>query len=636
MSFASPPPTKSSSLSLHMPQHVADNANLATQVIPTDAPPWAIAYDAAHPQSNGHFEVMGSRTYHSIFHLPNLGGVIRKWLFTRPTIEAISEDSFSNSAVESMTLFRIERIDDMLRSLMVTPTVSSHYMFIPCQTINGYTVGLAYLDTTYERDNRDDGMRDNRVPPLRLGRFVIDDSTGEIFCSAWIDNLMVVAWTQSIIKCERVHEYLLFDAPPDGTPPRNLLLRNSFFERRSCALCGHGNSIVNLPPPCSGVDNRRLSQDPANQMPNMLTNVASIYRRFRGSYFGVVLKTRYGADRQPLSQQLVPVFAELKHGLHTVKMGFKNNLRKNIELVLGAASNDGYFGVNPRSATKSSLLLLKACNPVVSDYNEAVEKAPEDPAEIGESRQARKRRRSTSPLSVVREGSILSTEGDAQSSYSYENNESVGSYEGQSAQNQQGSGNSPGTSGAGPARRKRSEDPLKRDSIMHKRKVRNRISAQKSNQLRKMMLDQKKAELAELKLRLPRMQQYYQDLQRQNQELKLKVLNANFNSNPNNSNISSNINSNSNSNSNNNMNNNMNNMNLNLNLNLNSDRSADLEQQYVGNNGSFDGAGNSFGSGKLDFSMDGVDANQIQMDWMGELKSEGGVVVGTINNQSFG
>lgn len=455
-------------------------------------------------------------------------------------MEAISEDSFANSAVESMTLFRIEGLDRSDQSVLITPTVSSHYLFIPCQTINGYTVGLAYLDILYERDSY--GIKDNRVPPLRLGRFVIDDATGEMFCTAWMDNLMVVAWTQSIIKCERVREFLLFEAPKDGTPPRSLLLRNSFFERRSCALCGLGRSISTLPPPCSGIDNRRLSQDPASsafnnnssssshsssqrQVSRKLTNIAAIYRRFRGSYFGVVLKTRYGTDRQPQSQQLVPVFAELKHGLHTVKVGFKNNLRKNIDFVLGGASNDGYFGMNPRSAAKS-LLLLRASNPVEA-YPSTTSAAAITDAEASSHHHHDRLSRAGSVVPSSDDGDSSVHTGSFSSHYQRMSRASspsmsemwsttLSSVTSKQPQEQ-------GVKDVNAPKRRRSEDPLERDSVMHKRKVRNRISAQRSNKQRKLALDQKKADLERLKLLQPVLEKRLSELRKENEELRVKV-----------------------------------------------------------------------------------------------------------------
>lgn len=465
-----------------MPPDVAANVTLATQIVSTDAPEWAVAHDAVHPHRNGHFEVMGSRSYQDIFRLPNLGGVVRNWLFTRPTMEAVGEESFANIAVESTTLFRIEHVDNTNKSVTITPTVSNHWLLVPCQTVNGYTVGLAYLDVTYQRDEQ--GISDNRVPPVRLGRFVIEDDTGETFLTGWMDDIMVVGWTQSFIKCERVRELLLFEAPrTNGVAPSNLLLRNSFFERRNCALCGRGSSISTLPPPCSGVTKRAAQSETSR--PPMLTNVTALYRRFRGAFFGVCLKTRYGPDREPDMQQLVPIFVDARHGLHTVKTSLKNNLRKNVNIVVGQSSNNGYFGVNPRSASR--LLLLRANNPIDAEVDML-----EDGAALSES-SGRTRsvelRRSSSPRSDMgREKSSSSTEVDA-------------------------------TERHGP-KRIREEDPLQRDSISHQRKVRNRISAQRSNELRKMVLEQRKAELEDLKKRLPLLNDKLVQLQNENRMLR--------------------------------------------------------------------------------------------------------------------
>lgn len=461
-------------LSLSMPPDLASTAILATQGLNTEAPSWAIAHEAVHPHHTGLFEVTGSRTFNDIFRIPNMGGVIREWLFTRPSMEAVGEDAFANSTAESATMVRIENLVQN-RSILVTPTVSNHLLLVPCQTINGLTVGLAYIDVTYERDAN---IRDNRVPTLRLGRFAIDDATGETFLTGWSDNVMVIDWTQSIIKCERVREILLFEAPPDGTAPINLQLRNSFFQRRHCALCGIGDSINNLPPPCSGI-NKRISQDPTR--PPTVTNVGSLYRRFRGSYCGIVLKTPYGPDRRPILQQLVPIIIDSRYGLHTVRTSFKNSLRKNVDIVLGASSNNGYFGIHPRSSSK--VLLLRAGDPVVVDQTfDAVDFSGADVST------ADSMAKQDSPFIVKRERSLEIIEDSALV-----------------------------------PKRCRVEDSLNRQSVLHRRKVRNRLSAQRSNKMRKMMLDAKKSELLTLKSKLPLLRQRFEELKHDNRYLRSQV-----------------------------------------------------------------------------------------------------------------
>lgn len=461
-----------------MPPDIASKTVLATQVLNTEAPLWAIAHEAVRPHTSGHFEVAGSRTFNDIFRIPNMGGVIRDWLFTRPTVEAIGEDAFANSSAESSTMLRIEDVIQN-RNILVTPTVSSHLLLVPCQSINGLTVGLAYIDITYERDAN---ILDNRVPTLRLGRFAIDDATGETFLTGWADNVMVVDWTQSIIKCERVREILLFEAPIDGGTPRNLMLRNSFFQRRHCALCGIGNSINTLPPPCSGI-NKRISQDPTK--PPTISNVASLYRRFRGSYCGIVLKTPYGPDHRPVLQQLVPIIIDSKHGLHTVRTSFKNNLRKNIDIVLGPSSNNGFFGLHPRSCTK--LLLLRAGTPIAADDSWDAWDATDSGFSRGSSVDPMQ---TDSPVTVVkRERSLVNLNQD---------------------------------NGVAP-QRCRAEDSLNRDSVLHKRKVRNRLSAQRSNKIRKIRLDAKKSELEDLKSRIPYLRERLSRLKSENHDLRLCV-----------------------------------------------------------------------------------------------------------------
>lgn len=468
-----------SALTMRMPPELERTATLATNAVDADAPLWAISHDVVNPHHRGHFELKGRRSPRDIFRLPDSGGVIRDWLYTRPKMEAIAEEAFDNSATESTTIFRMESIDKTLGSIVITPTVSNHWLLIPCQTINGFTIGIAYLDVLYERVDHD-----NRVPPLKVGRFVIEDSTGEVFMTGWAGNIMIVAWIQSIIKCERVRELLLFEAPPtDGMKPRNLILRNSFYERRDCHICGDGRTVHMLKDPCSGI-RTNLANDPTQPPP--LTNVSTLYRRFRGAYFGVCLKTKY-EDNKVLLQQLVPVFTDLRHSLNTVKRRFKSNLLKNTT-VLGT---ECYFGVNPRSASR--LYLLRTV-PVDTGYplislpsDDDDERRPEDMGSM-----TKLMGFPTSPNSVQ--------------------------------QDAEGVSRPESPSETGRRRRLRVEDDLVRNSVEHMRKVRNRESAARSNRIRKQRLEQNKTELEKLKkVVLPELRSKFEAVEEENRALRIRV-----------------------------------------------------------------------------------------------------------------
>ena len=411
-----------------------------------------------------------------------MGGVVKEWVYTRPTMEAIGEEAFEKSAIESSTIFRIESVDKNRSSLLITPTVSNHWLLVPCQTINGYTVGLAYLDVLYER--KDPG---NCVPALKLGRFVLEDRTGEAFLTGWRGNIMIVYWIQSIIKCERVCEILLFQAPPvDGMKPKRLLLRNSFYERRDCRLCGRGPTVGSLGEACSGVNNR-LSHDPTAPAP--LTNMATLYRRFRGGYFGICIKTRY--DQSPILQEVQPVFVDVRHGLNVVKKRFKNSLRRNVAFVMDGASSVGFFGVNPRSGSR--VMFLRAA-PVESGYPLIAMPSDGDADDISDDGS----RKSGDPY----HDSPQSVQQDISS---------IGSFECIDARK-------------GPRRRVRVEDDLNRRSLPHLRKVRNRESAARSNRIRKMRIEQTKNELQALKGRIPGLEGRLRELHEENRSLRMHAL----------------------------------------------------------------------------------------------------------------
>lgn len=474
-------------LSMHMVP-LAEHATLATKSVSSHAPSWAVTSTAITTPHTGNFELPGQRSRQNIFRLPDMGGILHDWLYSRPEMEAIDDEALYKSTTECSTIFRIQDFDPFNGTIAVSPAVSNHWFLVPYQTINQFTVGLCYLDVTYQRE---DGG-DNRVPPLQVGRFAMEDETGEVFACGWRDNIMVVGWIQSVLKCERVRELMLFQAPPDGQAPTNVLLQNSFYERRDCRLCGIGSSMATLPPPCSGISNR-LSGDPT--APRPLVNVASLYRRFRGGYFGVVVKTRYAAVPEQHYKELVPVYIDVRHGHFELRKRFTQSLKKNVNLVVTPRRTESLFGISPR--TNSRLLLLKTNEPVRKSTVLEVNFLDEDDMEIRIS-PARRRRRI-----------------DGGSASASPNHES-------SSDSQHGSADSPGRT-----MRVRNEDDLDRESVLHMRKIRNRESAARANAQRKKALQEKTQELKKLKtVVVPALEERERNLTAENEALRNAVFHS--------------------------------------------------------------------------------------------------------------
>lgn len=389
----------------------------------------------------------GDRDYEHIFRLPNKGGWIRKWVYSRAAhAELLPEAALANSTTESTTVYRANPSFGT-----ALPTLSTHWFLCPYQSCNGYTVGLAFMDVSL---NRLDALS---IHPVECGRFAMDEASGEVFMTAYRDGGMCIAWTQSISSCERVREILVFEAPPsDGIPPTRILLRNSFYERRDCRLCLQFGARK---PPCRApaARARALSRVAA---PDYLFPLQTAYRRFRGSYYGTVVKTRFSYPRSPTAMcsptthsVAVPIILELRHGIASIARRLKLNLRQ----------SSFSFGVDPRVSQRMLLI----------DGTRAVSAA------------------------VDSDNSAESSECSARAS--------------------------PGRSAAaGDAKRIRNADGvLDRDSILHQRKVRNRESAARTNEARKKRILANKAELEHLKCeKLPNLKLREQQLIYENRRLK--------------------------------------------------------------------------------------------------------------------
>lgn len=392
-----------------------DSDTLVTQKTPTlTAPRWALSLG-----------LEGQRDYAHVFRLPNKGGWIRKWVYSRVAdTEMVPEAGLANSTTESTTIYRASPSFGT-----AVPMLSTHWFLCPCQSYNGYTVGLAYMDVALDR------LDSSCVAPAECGRFAMDEATGEVFMTAWRGNEMVVAWTQSISSCERVRELLLFEAPcADGMEPEHLILRNSFYERRDCQFCGGSSYPPRQPCHAPAARARQISH---TRPTDYLFPLQSAYRRFRGSYYGTVEKTRYARGMSGATFSKVPIVLDLRHGIASVSRRLKINLRQ----------SSVSFGVDPR--VSSRMLFVDA------------------------------RRRITACGIDLDSGGELS--GDSECSG-------------------RASPRGADPSAAGDAKRKRNADGvLDRDSILHLRKVRNRESAARTNEARKRRIQATKAELEDLK-----------------------------------------------------------------------------------------------------------------------------------------
>ncbi|PXF48311.1 hypothetical protein BWQ96_01771 [Gracilariopsis chorda] len=467
----------SSDLPLRMPPHLAATTALATSSVDSAAPAW-VSHDLINPYHLHDFENSVDRHPSTIFRIPNMGGPIADWVYTRPTMEAISEHSFRCSAIESTSVFRIEGFTDNHNSVKITPSLSSHWLMVPCQSINGFTLGLAFLDIIYQRKNPG-----NAIPPLPVGRFVIEDATGEVFVTGWTADIMICGWIQSVIKCERKRELLLYRAPSEsGKRPTQLFMRNSFYERRSCHLCGNTQTISSLPSPCSAI-NARMSTCPTGDQ--QLTNVASVYRRFRGAYFGLCVKMLYRAGRM-CSKEVQPLFIDIRHGLPAVKRRFRSRLHNNVLFAVDAVNS--LSATHPTTAPSKMLFFMP--NPVKAGY--PLIALPEEQADNTHHTNTAfpKLRRSASPNSIRQHAAADTSQLPANHLT---------------------------------RQRQRVDDDVHRSSSHHQRKVRNRASAQRSNLRRRLKLQKDRQDLDLFKGQLPTLRAKQQALLLENRRLRISA-----------------------------------------------------------------------------------------------------------------
>lgn len=433
---------------------------LATPTLESvEVPEWA-----ASPAS---LSLRGSRAYHDVFRLPNAAAWLRDWVYgaTR-TLDPISRKSVDGATTESTTVFRIHD------SLCITPSVSNHWVLVPSSSRDGFTVGFGYVAVVH---NSLDWMS---AQPGLSGRFAMDNATGETFMTARRESgNLIVAWTQSITTCERVRELLEYEAPAGiGKQPEKLLLRNSFYERRNCRLCGNAATIDQLPSPCTGPTFRK--HDTAKG--GGIHSLPRIYRRFRGGYFGVCVKTRFhyitGSCEQLGDPRIVPVFMDIRHGAAATNRKMLTKIAKqNASLAAAIASTT-------TSDTPSML----------SDYPASMKNASRQ-SSLGHSSSD-----SIDPSS----SSIASGIKKRRRGRCIENNPSE----------------LPGAT-----QRRRNVDVVDRDTEDYDRICRNRASARKSNAQRKERIARQEAELEFLRdKRVPELENRIQALQQEQKALKAR------------------------------------------------------------------------------------------------------------------
>lgn len=292
----------------------------------------------------------------------------------------------------------------------------------------------------------------------------MDESTGEVFMTAWHSNsFMTVGWTESVSSCERVRELFLFEAPHvDGDAPTRLLLQNSFYERRDCRICNSPDKPI-----CRAPASRPTNTIRSNQSSSpYLYPLRNAYRRFRGFYFGVCLKTKYTlhSDRPPSrTLSLESIVCDIRHGVESISRRLRINLRP------GSFS----FGTGP-SVVANRILAIDT------------------------------RRRITAQSIEATESSEVSSDEAASSSHS---------------------AGATSVSTTGTVKRRRNSDTVHdRDTAEHRRKLRNRVSAARANAARRRHIEQTEAELTDLKEnKLPQLERRYQELQDENQQLNRRI-----------------------------------------------------------------------------------------------------------------
>jgi hypothetical protein len=374
----------------------------------------------------------------------------------------------------------------------------------PYQSLDGITVGLAYCQVVYDIVDRKMSVQSNEQP---FGRFAMDENTGEVFITAFReDNVLYVGWTRSVSTCERVRESFLFHAPPvDGEFPdfSRIILRNSWFERRNCRICGLVDSSGTLAKPCVGGPLR-------GRLRNAVDFAGFHYksRRFRGDYFGTCVKTLL--ERGKVIRETVPIAIAIRKAPLFIDTVFKNHLWKlGVELpfqLRDAGSSVALLrnlGLDPRSSSKMMMVGR-------SDYGLAVAAALRDPF---------------TTVAAAFGGVVFEMDQVAASIPSVDQSvHSTGQVQFKGRRRRtEPSIHLDGELVDPAVQRRRNADLVEPDPILAARKRRNRMAAGVANERRKRLLEHTKVELAENRRRIPIMQARQADLRAENLELRQRL-----------------------------------------------------------------------------------------------------------------
>jgi hypothetical protein len=330
--------------------------------------------------ARGEVPLAGDRSARRIFRLPiACGALAHRWLYSRPDdfeqVEGVSAAAIANASTQSATAWRRMDADVEMAKSAATPhpsdgvgldmsqgevgeqaeviwraSISSHYFLVPFQAVNGIILGLAFMSVKHDTLDRNISITSLKDAASNFGRFIMDETTGEVFITHFReDNTMFIAWTKSLYSCERVRELVLYKVPQvNGTPPTQVLLRNSFYQRRDCPMCStvDANSINALSPPCCGMT---VHHDRGSGENNSWRGFNAFDRRFNGRYWGIVEKRQYDGDtRMNTISEHLPMLMDVRNGTAYLSRRIKEAFQNSTIPV--------YFGIGPRSSTRVFLV----------------------------------------------------------------------------------------------------------------------------------------------------------------------------------------------------------------------------------------------------------------------------------------
>jgi hypothetical protein len=505
--------------------------------------------------------LLGDRTARRIFRLPVAGGAwAQRWLYSHPDgFDCASPDAIVNAITQSTTIWRRfvdahkaaggeDELDvsggdagaikgEAEAEATFRATISSHWFLVPYGAINGVILGFGMMHMMHDTLDRNISVVALRDLSSRFGRFIMDEATGEFFFTAFReDNTVLVAWAASVRSCERVREMMLFATPEvDGTQPTQVLLRNSFYDRRDCRMCTtpDAHSVLALRPPCSGIAMHRHcirnEGDGNSWVDNSWEGFHSSDTRYNGRYWGTVEKRQYDrATRVNIRSEQALLLIDIRNGTASVARMLRDNVKQSaLSFGLGPRSSTRVFLVNQIAALaafESSVALCDSAEPPPSHSlsvtkeaasfrccTEGEFQATATPFSLAVARAVAKR-----PRVGVRSISGCATSGSSK--------QSLGEVEASLAGSSDiDRSDKSSADRLDDVRGVRTADPIEREFVLHQRRMRNRASAAKSNALRKDRLERESAELARLKVIVPALLSRREALVEANAVLKAQI-----------------------------------------------------------------------------------------------------------------